>query len=69
MKFASLIAVASAVRLTQREGPPTASEIIAECDTSKNGLLSKKEVKACIKKHVPKGDRAGVDKQVDDMWS
>jgi len=69
MKFASLIAVASAVRLSQRQGPPSAADIIKECDTSKNGLLSKKEVKSCIKKHVPKGERAGVDKEVDDMWS
>jgi Ca2+-binding EF-hand superfamily protein len=32
---------------------PTADEIIAECDKSGDGELSKKEVMGCIKKHAP----------------
>merc|ERR1712216_144059 len=40
-------------RLAQDDHMPTADEIIAECDKSGDGELSKKEVMGCIKKHAP----------------
>ena len=60
MKFAQLIAVTTAVRLSQREGPPkgpggpppTPADIIEECDADENGALSKKEVFDCIQEHI-----------------
>jgi len=72
MKFASLIAVASAVRVTQKgtkggDGPSPA-DIIDECDTSGNGMLSKDEVHACIAEHVPAEHQEEANEMVDKMW-
>ena len=75
MKFAQLIAVASAVRLTQRpEGgdqerrEPTPSDVIDHCDTDENRMLNRREVVACINEHVPEDEQDATRAMVDEMW-
>lgn len=53
------------IKKSQRQ--PSAADIIEMCDTSENGQ-SKKEVKACIKEHVPPEHQKEVDQMVDDVW-
>jgi hypothetical protein len=79
MKFAQLIAVASAVRLSQRkgadvesgpQGPPSPADIIAHCDSSKDGMLDQKEVVDCMMKHAPPGaTRADAEAMVAADWA
>jgi hypothetical protein len=61
MKFASLIAVASAVKLTQKSAA-TPGDIVDHCDSNGNGRLSKAEFKACVGQAVPKNQRASFNK-------
>merc|ERR1719331_2758063 len=69
MKFTALIATASAVRLASRKGDgPSLADIIDECDTSGNGMLSKDEVHACIAEHVPEEHQEEANEMVDQMW-
>jgi len=39
-----------------------------ECDKNGNGTLSKKEVKKCIKDHVPAEYHDQVDEAVEAVW-
>jgi hypothetical protein len=81
MKFAQLIAVASAVRISQKkggpadvesgpQGPPSAADIVAHCDSSKDGMLDQKEVVDCMMKHAPPGaTRADAEAMVAADWA
>jgi len=76
MKFLTLIAVASAVRISQKttskvavKGPAQeAEQAIEQCDTSGNGELSKKEAFDCMKDHVPKEHHQAVKDFIDQIW-
>jgi len=54
--------------LAQMKDGPSAAEVIEECDKNGNGMLSKKEVKKCIKKHVPKEHQKEANDMVDEYW-
>merc|ERR1719453_406673 len=71
MKFATLIAVASAVRISQKAADhhdDLAGHLIEACDSSKDGFVTKKDVKACFKKHMPKVDADRIDSEVDRVF-
>merc|ERR1711981_293893 len=44
------------------------ADVMKECDTSGDGKLTKKEVKTCIKAHVPPEMEKHVDEMVDQIW-
>jgi len=76
MKFLTLIAAVSAVRISQKttmkvtaKGPAQeAEQAIEQCDASGNGELSKKEVFDCLKDHVPKEHHQAVKDFIDQIW-
>jgi len=76
MKFLTLIAAASAVRISQKttnkvtvKGPAQeAEQAIEQCDKSGNGELDKKEVFDCVKKDVPKEHHQAVKDFIDQIW-
>jgi len=78
MKFLSLIAAVSAVRISQKttnrvalkaKGPAQqAEQVIEHCDASGNGELTKKEVFDCIKNDVPPEHHQAVKDFIDQIW-
>lgn len=50
------------------QGPPSPAEVMEECDKNGNNKISKKEAKACIKKHTPPEYREHVDEMVEHVW-
>jgi len=70
MKFLTLVAAVNAVRLTAR-GPAqdAAAMVVADCDASENGEISKAEAHACINKHMKPGPKRQAEHDmVDQMW-
>lgn len=78
MKFLTLIAAVSAVRISQKttmmatikaKGPAEeAEQAIAECDADGNGQLNKKEVFDCVKKDIPAEHHQKVKDFIDQIW-
>lgn len=76
MKFLTLIAVASAVRISQKttnkvalKGPrQEAEQAVEQCDKNGDDELNKKEVFDCVKEHVPKEHHQAVKDFIDQMW-
>jgi len=78
MKFLSLIAAVSAVRISQKttnrvtlkaKGPrEEAEQAIEQCDASGNGELTKKEVFDCFKHDIPEEHRQQVKDMIDQIW-
>jgi len=50
------------------QGPPSPADVMEECDQDDDNELTKKEVKRCVKKHVPPEYREHVDEMVEHIW-